>query len=398
MKCRILLLVLIFCPAFCCFVDGEIFSLRNGGAVQGIIETSPQMEQKRWTVKTKEGILLELEHKNPVARIYKDVSKEQTSYENAAPFYENNVENHLKLAKLCKTYKMDSLSAMHFRQVIELDPEQGEARKALGYTKINGDWLTREEERSNMGYVYKDRHWITAERAAIEEGKLQQKNENGELRKRVSKIAEGLHGRNVKAAANELYALNDPAAVGPIVELLQKEPDADLRIIYLKALEKAETVEAFSALADVSMNDRVPEVAYTALELLRPHPGVTRYFTRFLRSPDNSTINKSAAALGKLNDKAATLELINALVTQHSETKLLGSGGYDVGFNNRGNTGFTTGQKTVVEHKELKNTDVLKALKKITSEDFGYDTNRWLDWYRGQRRVGNYNSRRGGVD
>lgn len=385
------------------FVQGEIFSLRSGGTIEGIIQTPYEMNQKVWNIKTKEGVLLELEHRRAVTKIYKDPAKTLVSYERSVPFYENTVENHLALAEKCKTFKLTDKANLHYRQIIELDPDHAEARKQLGYRNFNGIWLTREEERESLGYVYKNRRWVTTQQATIEEDTKLQKQENFFWKKEVERIVKGLHGRNHREFAKELQSIRDERAAGPIIEQLRSENDADLRIVYLKALKKIGSTDALYAIAAASMFDSVEEVRITALDLLKETAGVTRYYTRFLHDPNSSNddINQAAVMLEKLGSRAAIAELINALITVHKETVTEGSAEneYNVSIDKKGKSGgLSLGQKTKIINHHVRNTSVHRALKRITGEDFGYDIDQWNDWYKNQRRVTQYNSRRGGMD
>jgi len=377
---------------------GEIFSLRTGGTVEGTLRLPYDDERKIWHIETKEGIVLELEHRTAVSRIFNDPSRQLVSYENASPFYENTVENHWDLARKCKTYNLNRQAELHYRQVIELDPDHAEARKALGYTNYNGVWLTKEEERSGRGYVFKNGKWVTSQQSALDENRLQQKQENSYWKKEMARLVDALHGRDTKAAVKEMYAIRDGAAIPVIADCLRNEKDADLRIIYLKTLEKIGTADALLVIASVSMDDPVGEVRATCMDLLKQHPGMTRYYTRFLHVSDNAMVNQAGQMLERLGNKDAIPELINALVTKHTETVVAGSSGYNIGFDNRGGSGLNLGTSETKVTKDMKNQDVLRALKKLTGVDYGYDIPAWLDWYRNQRRVSNYNSRRGSVD
>ena len=382
------------------FVQGEVFALRSGGTVEGAIQTAYEMDQKVWNIKTPEGVLLELEHRKAVSKIYKDPSKMILSYESSVPFYENTVENHLALAEKCKTFKLNDKAELHYRQVIALDPDHAEARKQLGYSNFNGMWLTREEEREGMGYVYKDRRWITTQQAAIEEDFKQQKQDDRIWAKEIARIVEGLHGSNHRVFAKEIQAIRDDRAVGPIIKRLRDENDEDIRIVYLKALKKIGSTDALLAIAASSMFDSVEEVRITALELLKETPGVTRYYTKFLQSSNNNEINHAAAMLEKISNPAAVPELISALITTHRETITDGGEGqYRPSFDNRtGSMGLTVGSSTKAIDNHVRNQSVLRALKRITGEDFGFDIDRWREWYKNQRRITNYSSRRGGMD
>ncbi|MCW8130775.1 MAG: hypothetical protein KIS92_10530 [Planctomycetota bacterium] len=81
------------------------------------------------------------------------------------------------LAQWCGEKQLDRAREENLRRAIASDPEQPLARQALGYTKINGRWLTGEERQQALGLVKYQNQWVTpearddAERAASESRK-----------------------------------------------------------------------------------------------------------------------------------------------------------------------------------------------------------------------------------
>ncbi|MBI1850025.1 MAG: CAP domain-containing protein [Planctomycetes bacterium] len=53
---------------------------------------------------------------------------------------------YFSLAQWCRTHKLDDESKAELQKVIEIDPEHEAARRQLGFTKVDGAWVTREEK------------------------------------------------------------------------------------------------------------------------------------------------------------------------------------------------------------------------------------------------------------
>ncbi len=62
--------------------------------------------------------------------------------ERAAKLSQDDLPGHLSLAFWCREMKLNEEATREFRQVIALDPDHSEARKALGYRKVDGRWRT----------------------------------------------------------------------------------------------------------------------------------------------------------------------------------------------------------------------------------------------------------------
>ena len=74
-----------------------------------------------------------------------------------------------ELAQWCREHKLSAEREVHLRRVIELDPDHVEARRALGYSKIDGQWTTQEEAMTKRGYVRYKGQWKTPQEVEIAE-------------------------------------------------------------------------------------------------------------------------------------------------------------------------------------------------------------------------------------
>jgi len=74
-----------------------------------------------------------------------------------------------------------------YRKVLVLDPDQAEARKALGFEKVNGLWLTGDELMTARGFVKVNGRWMakdTADRVLEQEHQARIENDRlGQLRR-----------------------------------------------------------------------------------------------------------------------------------------------------------------------------------------------------------------------
>lgn len=76
-----------------------------------------------------------------------------------------------------------------YRLVIVLDPDQPEARKALGYDKVNGQWLSGDELMVARGFIKLNGKWVTketADRAAELEAQSRIESDRVDLARRVA--------------------------------------------------------------------------------------------------------------------------------------------------------------------------------------------------------------------
>jgi hypothetical protein len=76
-----------------------------------------------------------------------------------------DVKGMLSLAGWAREKGMGSRANELYRKVVVLDPDQAEARKALGYEKINGQWLTGDDLMTARGFVKFNGRWLAKETA-----------------------------------------------------------------------------------------------------------------------------------------------------------------------------------------------------------------------------------------
>jgi len=76
-----------------------------------------------------------------------------------------DVAARLGLADYCRDHDMHAREQELLRQVLELEPNQAQARARLGYVKTDAGWITRAEQLRAQGFVLQDGHWVAPERA-----------------------------------------------------------------------------------------------------------------------------------------------------------------------------------------------------------------------------------------
>jgi hypothetical protein len=76
-----------------------------------------------------------------------------------------DVKGMMELAAWARDKGLAGRASELHRKVIVLDPDQAEARKALGYEKVNGLWLTGDDLMTARGYVKIGGRWMSKDSA-----------------------------------------------------------------------------------------------------------------------------------------------------------------------------------------------------------------------------------------
>jgi hypothetical protein len=394
---RYLLRWLIFTTIFsaCTVCRAEVFVLANGGRISGEWLNRQEKPRKQYIIKVAgEGqITLAASQVEQVL----NRRPEEDEYERVRPAYPDTVEGQWALAEWCRLQHLPIERQTHLKRVIELDPDHLEARRALGYTKVDGKWATRDELKIEQGYKRYKGTWKLPQEIEILENKAKQEGARLEWFQNVKRWR-GWLGTERDAQARENFGnISDPAAVKALLLNLREDRSVQNKMIYVDVLAKINTPEAAMGLAVAAMEDPLDEVRQTCLDRLQgeKRPDVVAYFAGKLRAKDNAIVNLAGAALGRMKDPAAVGPLIEALVTTH-KFKISKSGGdnsMSATFGSGGG-GLSVGGGPKIVSKQIPNQSVLDALSAITGKNFGFDQAAWRRWQAQQKKPESIDARR----
>ncbi|MDR1964094.1 MAG: hypothetical protein LBQ50_09980, partial [Planctomycetaceae bacterium] len=207
---------------------------------------------------------------------------------------------------------------------------------------------------------------------------------------------------NHAKAKSEILAITDPLATTALWNALSAERNEDTRILLLKALSNIGTSTALHSIARWSMNtNENAEVRQTCFDEIRRHPAAKQALVGFYASHlnpqhDVPTINAAALALGEIGGRSAIPQLIDALITVHTETKIIKAPGPAFGsLGNTTGTQFGWGSQKVSDVQTSRNQEALTALIKLTGVNFQFNKDAWRIWLIESRRTTSFNARRG---
>jgi len=377
---------------------GEVFLLRSGGRIEGDLINADENPRTSYVILLPSGGQLTLDA--AVVEKVQPMRPELAEYEKVRRQRPDTVQGQLEMAEWCRDHKLTAKRKTHLERVLQLDPDQADARRILGYRKVNDQWMTLEEEMASQGKVKRMVNgylvWITRQEAELQDSRNKQRNAEIDWVKKINQWRHWLDGtRQAEQGARNLRAINDPMAIFALGERLKKDPRTDARLMYVEALARINTHEARGPLAICAIDDSVEEVRLSCLDELEKQKddGVTAYFVGRLRNKHttNEIINRAGVALGRMKDPSTITALIDYLITGHDEV-IRPAGGPDsmtTTFNkNGGGGGLAMNQKPVTITRYLQNQGVLDALVAITGQNFGFDDVAWRSWYANRKAKG----------
>lgn len=401
MLTRFRILVILSCVLACPIrARAEVFVLTNGGRIEGSWvnrETEPLV---MYEIAMSGGGRLTLATDQVERVIVK--SENMRRYEEALRTLPDKVEAHWDMAEKCRKAGLKPQRQIHLRRILELSPDHEDARHALGFSRVDGEWVKPDEWLAKQGYVRHKGSWRLPQEVELDTRREQRNIEEQQWRQNLKQWrASIVRNRNDSAQAfKKLQATDSAYAIAPIAELLgdKKEPKP-LKLVYIDILSRFNNANAAAALLERVMTDPDLEIRERSIAALQNHgrEQALAMLTRSLKDNENHVVNVAAWALGRLGDPAAIPALIDAVVTKHKRTVFPGGapGGINAGMG-AGGGGLQMGGRPVRIEETKKNPQVLSALTALTPDgvNFGYNELAWKNWWAQQQTVPGYNLRR----
>jgi hypothetical protein len=372
--------------------SADVFVLSGGGQVKGELLNREQSPRKQYVIQTVEGVKVTLDA-SQVKRVVRSRPGE-AEYDRIAPTYPDTAAAQWELAEWCRKNKLTTQRQVHLRRVIELDPHHAQARSALGYKQVSGEWVTYDERMIKSGHVKVNGKWLLPQEVELADKKKKLEGAQLDWCQKLKLWRTWLGTDRDEQAREKIAAINDRNAIRGLAIGLRDDRDPRVRVLFAQALGRFEVPEATHELAAAAIYDPVEEVRLTCLDYLerKRRPDVIAYFVAKLRDKKstNEIINLAGAALGRMKDPAAIGPLIDALVTVHKFKVVTGGGGnMSSSFGkgpNSGGTGISMNAQPKIIKRNIPNQAVLDALVAITGQNFNFDKDAWQTWYASQRK------------
>lgn len=323
------------------------------------------------------------------------------------------LEDQLKMARWCDENRLKELKNRHYRIAMEIDPDNEEARKKLGYIQREGSWVNTAEIKQRLGYQKQGGQWVLPEvkelRDAMSAYKDRQQDWKNKLRILNTKAFS--RGRNAGEAIAELRAISDPEAVEPLLDRLSDSKSLPQQQLYVDILCNIDSYASSKALVKFYLfNQNDPESRTRCLETVlkrKSYQQTALFDFAAALNPDFSEdgkketdpelntqrMGRAAFGLESIGVPFAIEGLIRALVVNYKqESKTAPSSS----FGSNGSVSNNPGGGTKVTEFQLQCPRALDALRKFTGLDpgFGYDQMAWAQWWVQENTPGEIDLRR----
>ena len=389
----------LFCHFFALIVSAETFHLSTGSAVEGKLLNPDQDPRTTYEIETSIGKLVLL-----AKQVRKVVIKPMVlqQYEKSLPKVPNTIDGHLDMAAKCALVNLFEQRDFHLLEVLRIDPDNTMVRGKLGFVKINGQWRKEDVLMRQQGFVRDGGRWRTRQELTVQQANEDVEDAEIQWRIKIMRWESIILHNPAKAsvAIASIRAIKDYRATKTLAERLnQVKLSRDIKFMYLEvliAIGGNVPVEAMLKCISMDSDEALRQRCLNQLRKWQSRSAML-FFISLLNATDNQTVNNGGYALGELAMADALLPLIKALRTRHTYT-IGGGNNINANFspNQPGLGGMNFGGKPKVVDQYLINRSVHSAILTIVPEDvnFGYDQDRWMQWYIRLNTPQNINLRR----
>ena len=162
-------------------------------------------------------------------------------YERIRPTYPDTVEGQWALAEWCREHALSAaVREPHLRRVIELDPNHVQARRALGYVPIDGQWTRPKDLMESRGLKPYHGQYLTPQEIELR----RTQTPDGSRRGRVDEKAEDsgasrIGGSRDQQVRDSIRAIHEPAATKALGLALRDDTDVGVRLLVADTLSRS---------------------------------------------------------------------------------------------------------------------------------------------------------------
>ncbi|MEX0718650.1 MAG: HEAT repeat domain-containing protein [Planctomycetaceae bacterium] len=414
------LLVFAAVAGFASALQADVIKLKNGGEIRGTIpRKAGTLLDETVTIETLGGGVVTLERKEIQFITWRSPAVEEfESKVREVP--RDDLDALRELVEWCREKGLTEQRMTVLERIIELEPDDPDARAALGHSRYDGQWMSRDERMEAQGYVkHRGKYLTRQELDLILKTEAQRKAEQEWFPKVRSwqSWADGRNAARQEEGLAQLGAIDDPAALPALDRFLSNHADRGMRVLYVSILDRLPGEAAVPALVEKSLHDADQEIRWRALNALdrEQHAAARPIYVRGLKSDMNVVVRRSARALERVGDRSSIPDLIAALVTSHryrvevpandavsfntNGTFSLGGSPGVAGLSPELQSMLLSGQfpngvivmpnqpapqvrtRVVTVRVNQQNPETLTALQKLTGENHGYDARTWQLWW-----------------
>lgn len=401
----------------------DLVRLKNGGELRGsLVRHGPAVPTAEVTIVSPSGATVTVPRSEIESILVRSPLMEE--YITRSRDIPHTAEAHQQLADWCASKQLRAQREEQLELLLELQPDNEQIHRLLGHIQYEGVWMSRDDAMTKQGFVKHKGKWIT-----LLEMELLGKTEAERTAEQVwyPKVKQwvtwvsGRDARRVQEGLTQLRAIRDPDAVSALWNYLGQSPNADYRRLFVEVAGEVKGLKPVRRLSQSLLSENNKAVFELALGKIDEDQRieVVKYCLPGLKDASNDVVQRAAIVVGQFGDERVIPDLIDALITSHRYKVQVPdtSNQYSAGISANGTPsmlapgtvsnvpgdmellyrlsqspyGYSVENpqpqrmRTVTVKADLRNSEVLRALKQLTQKDFGYDQHEWQRWWAVQK-------------
>ena len=397
----------------------DLVRLKNGGELRGaLVKGSDTAHDPEVTITALSGATVTVPRSEVESVQMRSAAFEE--YVTRSRDIPHTVEAHQKLAEWCVSQQLKAQRVEQLELLLELEPGNEVVHRSLGHVRYEGQWMPREDAMAKQGFVKHNGKWITHLELELLDKTESERSAEQVWFPKVKQWTGWLGGRDTRRI-NEglvnLRSIRDPDAVSALWNYLGQHQNADYRRLFVEVAGQLKGPKPVKRLSQSMLYEGNAAVFQLALGTVDEDQKieVVKYCLPGLKDKSNDIVQRAAIVVGKFGDERVIPDLIDSLITSHrykvqvpdtsmdysvgvmanGTPTMLAPGSYGMipsnveMLNRLGQLpyGYTINDsaprrmRTVTVKADIRNREVLSALKHLTQKNFGYDQRDWQRWW-----------------
>ena len=139
-------------PAF-----ADVLELKSGGRIDGILLNPDESPRTKYVMRLETGGEITFAVRDVESHL--PLSEALRRYRSNLAKMPATAEANWTLAEWCKDKGLRTERQLHLEATVQLDSDHENARRALGYTRLRGEWRKREDFMRERGFVIHEGRW-----------------------------------------------------------------------------------------------------------------------------------------------------------------------------------------------------------------------------------------------
>ena len=296
----------------------------------------------------------------------------------------DTVEAQLKLATWCRGEGLLDQERAHLTRVLELSPDDAQARAGLGFKRVGNEWISTDEQKRTEADEKRRSESLAVWKSTIE---------------KYAKSLDATSSKRRAYAEARIVEIRDPKAIPALESILATHSAAAAKLV-IKALQDINDPEAAAALSRIGVETQWQPVRVSAATALKARPREqfvpalltalvtpTRIRSELYQAPRGRLVLRQVMERERQGDaqqQVVLTEYRRQAQPGNSGNEAAGKALADIQQRTAARAAIADQQK---EQDQRLNSRIMEVLSVATGADVVADPNEWWSWWNKENEI-----------